>query len=303
VLPHDVQLTWYNRKGMPIQMVGPPGPYAGVDVASNGRVAVHRHDGEGKGVVIVIELDGGLTPITSDPADDSSSPVFSPDGRRVAFAAKRDDNWGLYLKSSDGTGAAELLYESPTPKAPMCWYANTLQFWSQERETGQNVWQISTGVRGVPSPLLNTRFTETHTGVPEQETWMTYLSDRDGQGLKVYVQLLAPGAKPQSVSPGGGVSPRVRRDGTEVFYLPGFNSGRVLAVSVRRDGDQFSIGPPVELFEAPIFTPLHNANFHGYGVHPDGQRFLMPVPLRQTDDISASQITIVDDWLSLIDDH
>ena len=131
---------------------------------------------------------------------------------------------------------------------------------------------------------------------------MTYKAGREGP-LNVYVQFLTPGAMPVPISPGGGVDPRVRRDGTEVFYRPVFESGQVRSVSIRTQGDRFIFGPPVTLFEASFFVPEHDGNFYGFAVHPDGQRFLMPEPVRQVDDTAAARIAIVDDWLSLIDNR
>ncbi len=294
LLPHEVQLTWYDRKGAPLQKVGPPGAYIGVDVGRDGRIAVHRHDEKG-GVVFVIELDGAITPITTDPAEEGSSPIFSPDARRLAFAAKRGKKWGLFLKDSNGTGAAELLYESDRPLAPMGWYADTLLVWTQNWETSQDVFQISTRAPGKPTALLNSPAVETHAQVPDGGNWMTYLSTRGG-AANIYVQALTPGAAPVLVSPGGGVSPRVRRDGTEVFYLPGFQDGRVRSVSVQVQGNRFIIGPPRELFNAPIFSAAHDANSHAFAVSADGTRFLVPVPLQQADDKTAAQVVIVDNW-------
>ena len=302
VLPREVQWTWWDRRTrQAVQKVGPPGVYAGVDVARDGRIVVHRHERKG-GVLFVIEVDGRITPITSDPAEDSSSPIFSPDDRRVAFAARQGDTWGLFVKPSDGSGTATRLFTADGPMAPMGWYANTLLFWNQNPKTSHDIWQISTDAPGEPVPLLNSTAAETHAQTPDSGTWMTYKAGREGP-LNVYVQFLTPGAMPVPISPGGGVDPRVRRDGTEVFYRPVFESGQVRSVSIRTQGDRFIFGPPVTLFEASFFVPEHDGNFYGFAVHPDGQRFLMPEPVRQADDTAAARIAIVDDWLSLIDNR
>ena len=56
---------------------------------------------------------------TFDPNQDNGMPVWSPDGRRIAFQSKRNGKWGLYQKNSDGTGAESLLIESELVKVPM----------------------------------------------------------------------------------------------------------------------------------------------------------------------------------------
>ena len=52
--------------------------------------------------IYIKKVDGrAVTQLTSDPAQDVM-PVFSPDGRRVAFASDRSGNWDLYIMSVNG---------------------------------------------------------------------------------------------------------------------------------------------------------------------------------------------------------
>ena len=45
--------------------------------------------------------------LTSDPADDVQ-PVFSPDGKRIAFASNRTGNWDIYLMDADGKNVEQV---------------------------------------------------------------------------------------------------------------------------------------------------------------------------------------------------
>lgn len=48
-----------------------------------------------------------VTQLTTDDADDAG-PVFSPDGKRIAFASNRSGNWSLYMMDLDGKNTVQL---------------------------------------------------------------------------------------------------------------------------------------------------------------------------------------------------
>jgi TolB protein len=53
-------------------------------------------------------VDGSsVVQLTSDPADDAQ-PVFSPDGKKIAFASNRTGVWDLYLMDIDGKGVQQI---------------------------------------------------------------------------------------------------------------------------------------------------------------------------------------------------
>ncbi len=50
---------------------------------------------------------GGQLPRLAEPPN--FSPAWSPDGRRIAYASKREELWKIYVINSDGTGEAQLV--------------------------------------------------------------------------------------------------------------------------------------------------------------------------------------------------
>lgn len=53
-------------------------------------------------------VDGiSVTQLTSDPADDAY-PVFSPDGKSIAFASNRGGSWDIYLMDADGRSITQI---------------------------------------------------------------------------------------------------------------------------------------------------------------------------------------------------
>ena len=69
------------------------------------------------------------------------------------------------------------------------------------------------------------------------------------------------------ISAAGGIEPRWRRDGRELFYR---NADTVIAVQVRADSG-FTAGERSALFTTNYYQTGRHAT---YDVHPDGQRFI-----------------------------
>src|SRR3989454_5136131 len=98
---------------------------------------------------------------TFDPALDSR-PVWSPDGKRVAFDSIRKDVYNLYWKLSSGARADELLLESDQNKAAYDWSSDGrfLLFRSQDPQTGADLWVLP--VSGDKSRSLSCRLPMTN---------------------------------------------------------------------------------------------------------------------------------------------
>lgn len=68
--------------------------------------------------IYVMDSDGGhLTRLTGGPADDLL-PVWSPDGKRLAFVSDRDGNMEIYVMNADGSGVTRLTNNSATDGDP-----------------------------------------------------------------------------------------------------------------------------------------------------------------------------------------
>jgi len=109
------QLTWLDRDGEVRGKVADPARYAIVKLSPDGkRAATARTDPQSGNLDIwtVDLVSGASTRFTFDPATDSQ-PVWSPDGRRIAWNSNRGGAAGIYQKASNGLGTDELLYRGP----------------------------------------------------------------------------------------------------------------------------------------------------------------------------------------------
>ena len=98
---------------------------------------------------------------------------------------------------------------------------------------------------------------------------MAYTSNESGR-YEVYVQSFPPAGSKWQVSLSGGLHPRWRADGKELFYIAA--NQRMTAVTVDLTG-QFSVISRQELFELSIRNIFSVRS--PYAVSSDGQRFLL----------------------------
>ena len=113
---------------------------------------------------------------------------------------------------------------------------------------------------------------------------MAYQSDESGRD-EVYIQTIPAGGAKYQVSTSGGMSPRWRGDGRELFYIS--RDQRLMAVPVRIGTTTIEAGSARALFS--------NMGMTGYVPASDGQRFLLSVPAGGQGP-TAPPITLVLDW-------
>lgn len=129
---------------------------------------------------------------------------------------------------------------------------------------------------------------------------MAYASNETGR-YEIYVRLFPEGGGRWQVSTAGGIYPRWRRDGAELFYIAPDNTLMAVPVGAGADGRTFSPGSPAALFRTQLATGA-NVGIGGfaaaaqYDVAPDG-RFLMNVV---SSDAAVSPITLILNWTALL---
>ena len=114
--------------------------------------------------------------LTFDPSQDNGMPVWSPDGKRIAFHSLRNGKWGLREKNSDGTGAEDLLIESEWYQVPMSWSGDgqSIAYVVGDPKTLSDLWLLPlTGVAG-PRRYGNPRLRKSSLNFPQTANgWRT----------------------------------------------------------------------------------------------------------------------------------
>jgi Tol biopolymer transport system component len=286
------QLVWMARGGRQLAVVRETGDWGPPRVSPDGSRAVSAKLGsDGQADLWVVDAQGSASQFTATTAYEGS-PVWSPDGSRVAFfaSASAEGNGDLYVKTLGG-GRAELLFRSAAPKYPTDWSRDgKYVFFTVASESGKaDIWALSTE-EARAGAILDSAHTEASATLSTDSRWLAYQSDESGQ-VEVYVQRfdgVARGAKQRwQISSGGGGMPRWRGDGQELFFVT--DNGKMMSVLVRASGHDFEFDAPRLLFQTGPFPKTWNP----YDVSRDGQRFLVNVPLEIS---SGSAITVLTNW-------
>jgi serine/threonine protein kinase len=270
-------LFWFDRTGVRSASIGTTGTYAGVDLSPDGkRFAVHRHEGTGGDNWVFDLAQGRMQRLTFDATQDNQSPIWSPDGTRIAFASRRNNKWGLYAKLADGTGTEELITESEAVKGPMSWSPDGKLLVYSEIGQGADVWAVPVAGDKKPLPLLQSQFNELFPQVSPDGKWLAYQSNETGRA-EIYVKPFPDGPGKWQVSTEGGIWPRWRRDGRELYFVVAPN---IMAAEIRVMGSSLQPGVPQTLFglTADPSAALNHNSYLRFAVAADGKNVLMSQP-------------------------
>jgi eukaryotic-like serine/threonine-protein kinase len=284
----DRELVWVDRTGKKLQTVSRP-----FSQATNPAVRISPDDS--RAIVPVMGATGtdlwiadlNRNTLSRFTFDGSYSGIWSPDGRKVLWAAN-DGN--RYLRSADGSGKDELVFKNPT--CSNCylgsWSSDGKRITFSERtdKTQLDIWLVGTDGDRKPYPYLQSRFNETWNAISPDGHWMAYESDQPGQN-EILVESIPPGKGRWQISTEGGDWPVWRRDGKELFFRQGT---KIMAAPILLTETSVESGKLQPLFEIPATTRFQ--------VSRDGQRFLIAVPVEGA--AAAAPLTVDTDWRAAV---
>ena len=276
----NYQLVWFDREGRRGAGIGQATKViAGMHPRfspDGGRVVTQQLDPQAKNYdVWAIDLARNLpTRLTSDGSFDLR-PVWSPDGNRVVFRSLRNGVRGIYEKEAESVGGEMLLLKDGGDPTDWSRDGRFIVYGVIAEPTRWDIWALPLFGERQPHPLLNTEFAEVQAQISPNGRWLAYVSDESGRN-EVYVQSFTAegrlGGNKVRVSPNGGLHPRFRRDGRELFYVAA--NGEMMVTALNPNSSTFEFAYPQALFKTRLLPGHYNVGIE-YDVTADGQRFLI----------------------------
>ena len=271
----DLRLVWADEKGNTSPVVTDPHSYSDLVLSPDSRrAAVHWFD-EDNDIWVIDLVRGGLTRITFTPTEDET-PVWSPDGRELAYATMGGaEQRILFRKPADGGAAA---VEREVWRSPDHFHANdwspdgrTILVEVRRPETRNDIVAIDAET-GAETVLLASSYSEAQARFSPDGKWLAYSSDESGR-REVYVQSYPALDVRVAVSTEGGSEPIWSADGRRLFYR---SSQDIMAVRVSSTSP-LEFGNPEKLF-ADRFVRTQGDNHTHYDVAGDGRFLLIDGP-------------------------
>lgn len=287
-------LVWVDRSGNPEPLPLPPASYLYPRISPDGRSLAVEIEGPNHDFYVYDFARSVLSKMTTDGL--SHDPVWTPDGKRLAFRSWQTGGMTMWLMPVDRSSSAIRLDQNGTRQSPVSFSpdGNYLTFDQKDPQTRDDSWVLPIGEPGEPRAIAKSRFAEGSAKFSPDGRWIAYSSDESGKE-EIYVQPF-PGLRPKlQISNNGGTDPVWRRSGGELYYRSG---KKMMAVSVTTSPD-FRASAPKQLWEgnysdgAGASCGMLGVTSSNYDVSPDGQHFLM---VRDDTQGFSKRIVVVLNW-------
>jgi Tol biopolymer transport system component len=297
-VPQNEPLQWLDRSCRVVAQLGAPAQYSTPRISPDGtRLAVAKLDiSRGTSDLWVFDLQRQAgTSLTTDPGSESE-PVWSPDGKRLAYFSNRLGSFELLEKAPDNTKGERSLLTGVMGVHDWSPDGRYIAYHGMDTNTSARPTLLPMRGDAVPWTTLpeasNEQLVNGSLTFSPDGRWIAYQGRESGR-WEVYVTTYPSGAGKWLVSTAGGVEPRWRGDGRELIYIASDGS----LTSVRISGETtFRSSSPERLCQSPLGGERGPGGGAGtpYDVSRDGQRFVFAYGTNPK--ALAGPITILGNW-------
>jgi serine/threonine-protein kinase len=233
----------YDRKGGAQALTLPPVSYRYPRVSPDGtRVAFDSSEGK-EGYVSIYELSGKTQPTRLTYGSNNRYPVWSGDGKHVAFQSDRNGDPAVFWQPVDGGPAEPLTKPEPgTSHVPESWSRDGVLLYSVRKGATTTLWMLSMADRQTkPFGDVVSDGLPTDAVFSPDGRWVAYqIADQDASEGTTYVQPFPPTGMKREIGRGG--RPLWSRNTNELFFIPAPAQWRVVRWTPQPN---FSFTPPV----------------------------------------------------------
>jgi eukaryotic-like serine/threonine-protein kinase len=296
------QLVSLDRQGQVTRVDVPRGGLMSPSISPEGQLVAFAASSQGNWDIWLFNLERGTSRrLTSGPQWESW-PVWSPDGRGLAFQMFGRGGGGIFWRAADGSGDVHRLVGVRDGfTVPLSWSDDGRHLLYQTVESAPpDLWSVALKgeapplAAGRPVPFTQTDFAESGGRFSPDGRYVAYHTNESGQH-EVYIKSFEEAASQWQVYVGRGLSPRWRGDGEELYYVAG---GTLLAVSLRVAGNAIEPGTPETLFTVPDGVNLVN-----FDVTPNGRQFWATQQAGSVGETTDTLIMVVQNWYSEFKDR
>jgi Tol biopolymer transport system component len=270
------RIALFDRSGVRLSNLTSFGNILNIDLAPDDRRVLYEWQQVPLADLWILDVTTGTkSRITTNP-DDETSPIWLPDGKRVAFAGRRAGRYRIFFKRADGSGEETQFLEDPSDDlwpVATSWDGTWLAFGKGVASGTAHGALCITPLAEAGTPRVLVPASDGFQGAqfsPDGK-WLAFAATVSGRS-EVYVSPLPAGGEGLSarwqISGNGGDRPRWRRDGRELYYVR--LDGTIMAVSVNGTGTDFRVEA-----EKPLFQVFQRIILQTFDVTGDGGRFLI----------------------------
>jgi len=281
------ELRWMDRTGQSLGALDEPRQFLTQRISPDAaRVAVDVKETIDQDRVWVYDVRRGSRIPVSSTAYSAYGPVWSADGKWIAFRSLAGKSSAIRIRASDGAGEERqvgrasndaILQVTDWSRDGRYLIVDSWRAWARGAPETIQVWPLA----GDSNPLFTLEDANQGRLSPDGR-WLAFYGGSDDQ---LYVTSF-PNRDARVAIAAGGSDPRWRADGHELYYVG--RDRMLIAAQVRAVDHEFKILSSHPLFRLPL---PDNVGF--YDATGDGQRFLVNVrnPLQQ-----SAPLMVITDW-------
>ena len=286
-------MTFYDRTGKQVDQAFGERALYGATVLSpdRTRVAMVKNDLDNESAdLYVLEIASGKTTrlTTSKKTEFVQSPIWSPDGKQLAYVQIRDGVEGVYRRPADGTGAEELLFKNPSAFLDLSDWSLDGRYMSFSKSdlSGGTLYvlPLEGSEARAPREVFHSEMILQAPRFSPDGRYLSYVQvNIQLQRGEVFVRPVEGSGGPWQISDGAQSPGFWRNDGKELYY--GNREANVMVAQVNTS-PSFTFTKPAVLLRPPNGVPLNIRD-----LSRDAERFLVLPPPRGP---QLQQITIFD---------